>query len=268
MALKVEMSTDPNFTLSFVTMPRKHRVYHEEPIEVNQAFVLSKEKSHHLATVLRARPGDALALFDGSGAEFDAVIIDVDKRSVTVEAQAPHHPNVESPLSIHLLQGISRGERMDFAIQKAVELGVALVTPVITEYCGLRVDAKRLEKRLQHWRGIAINAAEQSGRVKVPTIGAPLSFEASLQQAEPNGVRYLCNPEARTGISGVTPPPTSTKKDVYLLIGPEGGLSMAEISQATAQGWQNLSLGPRVLRTETATIVAISLIQQLWGDLS
>lgn len=216
-------------------------------------------QAHYLSRVLRLSVGAAVQLFDGSGDEFRGELISVTKKAVQVELreQVPGLP--ESKLSIHLGQGLSRGERMDWAIQKATELGVAQITPLFTERCEVRLNDERAQKRLEHWQQIAISACEQCGRSKVPVIHAPQllkDWQASVQA----DLKLVLHPVAQPLTQHATP------HTLAFLIGPEGGLTEDEVAQAAEYGFQPARLGPRVLRTETAPVVALSVAQQLWGD--
>jgi len=198
-------------------------------------------------------------LFDGSGQEFLGALTEVGKKGVRVELREQFAGQAESPLRIHLGQGLSRGERMDWAIQKAVELGVAEITPIVSERCEVRLKDERADKRLAHWRQVAISACEQCGRSLLPMIHAPLSLADWLALVDAD-LKLVLHPVAEPLTSHARP------QTLAFLIGPEGGLSDAEVGQATAQAFQAARLGPRVLRTETAPVVALSVAQQLWGD--
>ncbi|WP_313327683.1 16S rRNA (uracil(1498)-N(3))-methyltransferase [Stutzerimonas balearica] len=221
---------------------------------------LPDAQAHYIARVLRLGVGDAVQLFDGSGFEYRGRLCAVGKKQVQVELDERHHGQAESPLKIHLGQGLSRGERMDWAIQKATELGATEITPIISDRCEVRLNDERADKRLAHWRQIAISACEQCGRSVLPTLHAPqtlaqwLGIEADL--------KLLLHPVASPLAEHAAP------SNLAMLIGPEGGLSEAEIDQARQQGFLPARLGPRVLRTETAPVVALSVAQYLWGDLA
>jgi len=208
--------------------------------------------------VLRLSAGSAVQLFDGSGSEFRGELLEVGKKSVIVELHERVTGMPESPLRIHLGQGLSRGERMDWAIQKATELGVTQITPIISERCEVRLNDERADKRLAHWRQIAISACEQCGRSVLPVIHPPMSLRDWLPvEAD---LKLVLHPVAAPLTSHARP------QTLAFLIGPEGGLSESEVEQAANQGFQPARLGPRVLRTETAPVVALSVAQQLWGD--
>jgi 16S rRNA (uracil1498-N3)-methyltransferase len=227
------------------------------------AFVeLGESAANHVARVLRLPVGAELTLFDGSGGEYVARIHAVGKRSVTAEVGEFRAREAESPLAITLAQGIAKGERMDYAIQKATELGVVRVIPVITERCNVRLSDERWEKKLQHWQAVAISACEQCGRNRIPIIEQPLALAAWLTQ-DRNELRLTLDPQAATGITTIAEQP----RQVSLLVGPEGGLSDSELSSAQRAGYRGVLLGPRVLRTETAGVAALAVLQARWGDL-
>jgi len=202
--------------------------------------------------------GASVQLFDGSGREYRGELVEVGKKQVTVELNEALPGLAEPGLRIHLGQGLSRGERMDWAIQKATELGAVEITPIITERCEVRLKDERADKRLAHWRQIAVSACEQCGRSVIPTIHPPSPLQEWLAvEAE---LKLVLHPVAEP-LSAHQRPAT-----LAFLIGPEGGLNNAEVDQARGAGFQPARLGPRVLRTETAPVVALSIAQQLWGD--
>lgn len=239
------------------------RIFQATSLIINETLQLDPSASHHLATVLRASVGDALKVFNGDGGEFDAKITHIAKHAVTVMLLDYHPLTTESALPLYLAQGISRGEKMDYTIQKAVELGVQKIIPVFTERCNVKLDEQRREKRLLHWRSISMGAAEQSGRACIPDILAPQTFTDVLQQANP-WQKILLDPLSKNKLSELT---FKTTTPLVLFIGPEGGFSDAEITLAKQHGCVTLSLGPRILRTETAAVTAISLLQFYVGDL-
>ncbi|KRW69618.1 16S rRNA methyltransferase [Pseudomonas sp. TTU2014-105ASC] len=236
---------------------RLSRFFIDAPLSLGR-HSLPEASAHYISRVLRLSPGSAVQLFDGSGAEFRGELAEVGKKTVTVELQECLAGMLESPLRIHLGQGLSRGERMDWAIQKATELGVAQITPIVSERCEVRLNDERVDKRLAHWRQIAISACEQCGRSVLPLIHAPVSLRDWLTlEAD---LKLVLHPVAEPLVSHAKP------QTLAFLIGPEGGLSESEVAQAADQGFQPARLGPRVLRTETAPVVALSVAQQLWGD--
>ncbi|WP_431147217.1 16S rRNA (uracil(1498)-N(3))-methyltransferase [Pseudomonas alvandae] len=220
---------------------------------------LPEAQAHYIGRVLRMAEGDAVQVFDGSGQEFRGTLAEVGKKRVRVQLDEQFAGQPESPLRIHLGQGLSRGERMDWAIQKATELGVSEITPIFTERCEVRLKDERADKRLLHWRQVAISACEQCGRSTVPVIHPPLLLADWLKQAEAE-LKLVLHPVADPLVSHAKP------STLAFLIGPEGGLSDAEVEQAKTAGYHAARLGPRVLRTETAPVVALAVAQQLWGD--
>lgn len=237
---------------------RLSRFFIEAPLALGQ-HNLPEAQAHYIGRVLRLTPGTQVQLFDGSGQEYLAQLTEVGKKNVQVDIHSLTPGLPESPLRVHLGQGLSRGERMDWAIQKATELGVTELTPLFTERCEVRLSEERGDKRLAHWRQVAISACEQCGRSVIPVIHPPQSLTQwhSEVQAE---LKLLLHPVANPLQAHARP------ASLALLIGPEGGLSDQEIQQAQSSGFASLRLGPRVLRTETAPVVALSLAQQLWGD--
>ncbi|WP_397450421.1 16S rRNA (uracil(1498)-N(3))-methyltransferase [Pseudomonas sp. NA-150] len=237
---------------------RLSRFFIDAPLSIGE-HELPEAQAHYIGRVLRMAEGDALQLFDGSGSEFRGTLLEVGKKRVRVQLSEQFAGQIESPLKIHLGQGLSRGERMDWAIQKATELGVSEITPIVSERCEVRLKDERAEKRQLHWQQIAISACEQCGRSVVPVIHPPLALSEWLKQTEAD-LKLVLHP--------VSEPMTSHAKPATLafLIGPEGGLNDAEVEQAQDAGFHAARLGPRVLRTETAPVVALSVAQQLWGD--
>jgi len=238
---------------------RVSRFYLDAPLSQGEQL-LDGDLAHYISRVLRLSAGAAVQIFNGSGQEWPGEVLEAGKREVRIELGAPMAGLTESPLQVHLGQAMSRGERMDWAIQKAVELGVAQITPLMTERCEVRLQGERAEKRLNHWQQIAISACEQCGRSVVPTINPPIALADWLSSLKVD-LKLVLHHRTTQSLSSMTPPQT-----LGLLIGPEGGLSAAEIEQAEGAGFQAASFGPRVLRTETAPVAALSIAQQLWGD--
>jgi 16S rRNA (uracil1498-N3)-methyltransferase len=224
-------------------------------------LALPKAAAHHAARVLRLRAGDTVAIFNGHGGEYPARITAMDRDDVNVRVESFDPVEREAPLAITLMQGIAHGERMDSVIQKATELGVARIIPVACGRSVTRLDRERAEKRVTHWRGVAIAACEQCGRNRVPEILAPVTLEVAVASAS-SGARLLMSPLASTPLRSITQP----DHGVTLLVGPEGGLTDAEESTAIAAGFQGIQLGPRVLRTETAGPAFIAALLTLHGD--
>ena len=237
---------------------RLSRFFIDAPLSLGQ-HELPEAQAHYIGRVLRHAAGDAVQLFDGSGQEFLGELIEVGKKQVRVELREQFAGQAESPLHIHLGQGLSRGERMDWAIQKATELGAQVITPIVSARCEVRFKDERADKRMAHWRQVAISACEQCGRSVLPQIAAPLALEQWLQHCEAE-LKLVLHPVAEPLLSHAKP------GSLAFLIGPEGGLSDSEVQQAQQAGFHSARLGPRVLRTETAPVVALAVAQQLWGD--
>lgn len=240
------------------------RIFQAVSLQAGETLNLNEEASHHLARVLRAKVNDELTLFNGEGGEYSAIIMAIHKKTVTVKIRDYIEREAESSLELYLAQGISRGEKMDYTIQKAVELGVTKILPLFTERSTVKLDHERREKRLQHWRSIAIGACEQSGRNRVPEILLPDSFSNGLTALAADW-RLVLSPKADRKLKEI---PIEKNQRVILLIGPEGGLSETEIEEAHRAGFLSLNLGPRILRTETAAVAAIAALQCCFGDLN
>ncbi|GAL56707.1 16S rRNA methyltransferase RsmE [Pseudescherichia vulneris NBRC 102420] len=241
---------------------RKPRIYHPELLTVGQQVALSDDAANHVGRVLRMGTGQPLQLFDGSNQLFEAEIVRADKKSVVVNLIAGEIDDRESPLHIHLGQVMSRGEKMEFTIQKSIELGVSLITPLFSERCGVKLDPERLNKKIQQWQKIAIAACEQCGRNRIPEIRPAMDLEAWC--AEPDeGLKLNLHPRASASINTLPLP----VERVRLLIGPEGGLTANEIAMTADYQFTDILLGPRVLRTETTALTAITALQVRFGDL-
>lgn len=238
------------------------RIYHPEPLQINTTISLGDDAANHVGRVLRMTAGQKLELFDGSNQTFSAEITEATKKNVFVHIENSQIDDRESPLDLHLGQVMSRGEKMEFTIQKSVELGVNTITPLLSERCGVRLDGERLEKKLLQWQKIAIAACEQCGRNRIPEIRPVQPLEAWC--AENDGAfKVNLHPRATESINTL---PTELKK-VRLLIGPEGGLSADEIAMTANYQFTDILLGPRVLRTETTALTAITALQVRLGDL-
>ncbi|NIR28359.1 MAG: 16S rRNA (uracil(1498)-N(3))-methyltransferase [Gammaproteobacteria bacterium] len=239
------------------------RVYLPQPLEVGSTVTLDDRAAKHVARVLRMRPGDALVLFNGDGGEREARLETLGRR-VRARVERSLLRQRESTLPVTLALGISRGERMDYAIQKAVELGAAALQPLLTARCVVRLEPERAARRLRHWEGVMVGACEQCGRNRLPELGAPLLLEDWLAASGRYALRLMLEPRGAQRLGDLTPPQGS----VALLVGPEGGLTEGEHHAAAAHGFHGLRLGPRVLRTETAGVAALAALQAVWGDLA
>jgi len=247
---------------------RKTRVYYPGLLSEGQAIELDTQSSVRIARVLRLKIGDAFTLFNGQGGEYNAHITQLDKRRVVCETTDYNHRSVESPLKICLAQGISKGERMDYTMQKAVELGVDEIIPLMTSRTSVNLSAERQKRRLAHWQAIVISACEQCGRNKVPDV-KPIKWLSDWLQMHSSPHNIVLDPCAAQGLKAL---PYSEQhleqQPVTLLIGPEGGLSREEITLAEQHGFTPTQCGPRILRTETAAVAVLSILQSLWGDLA
>lgn len=245
----------------------KIRIYQDTDIIVNAAVKLSDDAFGHIVRVLRLAEGDIITLFNGKEPyQYTAKLIDVKKKHASVEILSQEKVVNESPLDIHLGQGISRGDRMDFTLQKSVELGVNKITPLFTERCGVKLANDRLAKKRDQWQKIVISACEQSGRCIVPTVADPMLLQDWLNE-KTTALKLNLHPKAEHSIMTLPMDKPANELSTRLLIGPEGGLSDAEIAQANQADFQDILLGPRVLRTETAALTAITALQCRFGDL-
>lgn len=249
------------------------RIYQNQPLPVGNTVTLTDDAFGHTVRVLRLKDGDNLTLFNGelhngSLGEYHAELVNVSKKQAQVIIKSFTEKNVESPLNIHLGQGISRGDRMDFTLQKSVELGVNTVTPLFTERCGVKLTGERLQKKIDQWQKIIISACEQSGRCAVPTVMPAIYLDEWLSQ-QTSSLKLNLHPKAQYSIMNLPESNIAdSKQRVRLLIGPEGGLSDNEISQANDASFIDVLLGPRVLRTETAALTAITALQCRFGDIN
>lgn len=241
---------------------RNSRLYTPQVLDQGSRVELTGPQCHYLVRVLRLSDGDELKLFNGDGFDYCGEIIEARKQSVTIELGDRLDPANESPLKITLVQAISRGERMDFSLQKATELGVSKIRLLSSSRVEVRLDESRLIKRMAHWQAVVQSACEQSGRARVPEVMAPLSLSDWLQQTD-GKTRLVLDPLADVRLSSYR----LNTRGLSIVVGPEGGFSSAEMQKLKARSVEPVSLGPRVLRTETAGPVAIALLQTMAGDL-
>jgi len=241
---------------------RTIRVFTNQPLHIGEEAILDEIASRHLITVLRLKSGDEITLFNGQGGEYFATLIDCHPKKSAVIISNFSDVNRESPLQIHLGIGLSRGDRMDWVIQKATEAGITEITPLYTERTEVKLKGDRAEKKMRHWQQVSISASEQSYRTHLPSIHAPASIDDWCNgiQAEKKFVLHHRSQQTLRELK------EHTVTSVALLIGPEGGLTEQEISHAENTQFSALTLGPRVLRTETAPVIAIGILQSIWGD--
>ena len=236
---------------------RLSRLYIDQPLALTKTFVLPPEAGHYLAKVLRVKISQTVVLFNGDGFEYTATITAVTKAHVSVEISKQQVGQAPSPLHTHLGQVISRGDRMDYAIQKACEMGATEITPLFSARCEVKLETKRLHKRHQHWQQIAIHASEQSGRNRPPIIHLPTDMSAWTKSCS-SDCRLVLHPHQSSVLDKNLSP-----KSCSLLVGPEGGFSDEEIIQVMQDDFQTILLGPRILRTETAPVAALALVQSI-----
>jgi len=238
------------------------RLYFPGDIPAHGIFNARPEQAHHMAHVLRLAPGDAVVVFDGRGREYRATIERIGKSGVSIRVGEAMLVDRESPLPVTLAQGISSGDRMDYTIQKAVELGVHTIQPLAMQRSVVRLSNERAAKRLAHWQAIAVAACEQCGRNRVPEVLPVAALTSWLASIAADCRRLTLAPDAPRALREVERPSGS----IVLLVGPEGGLAPREADDARAAGFEPVRLGPRVLRTETAALAALAAMQTLWGD--
>ena len=239
------------------------RFYSADKLTIGALIPLSANAATHATRALRLNVGDELKLFNGDSHDYTCALISIKKTEVLAKVLTSQLIENESPLKITLLQGISSGDRMDYTIQKAVELGVNNIQPISTERSEVKLSPERAEKRIEHWKNVVRSACEQCSRAFVPQILSPKNLAHWLaDNPQQNATRILLNPVGATNLAAIAKP----TGDIQLLIGAEGGLNQHEIAMATAQGFQSVILGPRILRTETAALTAIASMQILWGD--
>ena len=239
------------------------RFYSPPPLPISGSFELPPDAAHHASRVLRLRVGDKVEIFDGIGNECRGLIAELSGKRVTVTGICSSSNNRESPLHMVLAQALSGSEKMDWVIQKATELGVKEIQPLVTERSVARLPAERVHKRLEHWRQIAISACEQCGRSMLPGLHAPMDIMEWLQQTRlAPDTKYILLPEGTASLHDQAKP----KGKAVLLVGAEGGFSQAEITAALQCGYIPIRLGTRVMRTETAAVAGLAALQTLWGD--
>jgi 16S rRNA (uracil1498-N3)-methyltransferase len=239
---------------------RLSRVYTEQSLQCDTTVTLKDDQAHYLGKVLRLKEGDQISLFNGDSGEFLGEIELVEKKAIHIKLSEQLENNADPVFPIHIGIGISRGERMDYVIQKATEVGVSSITPLFTERCEVKLKGDRANNRVAHWTKVAIAACEQSGRCTPPVIEEPEALSTWLQKPRGDAC-FVLDHRGSTGFDTALQP-----KSACFLIGPEGGLADEEVTAATSVSFTPLCIGPRVLRTETAPLVAISIAQHLWGD--
>ena len=241
---------------------RVTRIYQPGEFSPGEIIPLSTQASQHVGRVLRMKSGDNILLFNGNNYQFPAKIVEISKREVTVEIKSIEQHSVESNFKVHLGQCISKGDKMDLVMQKAVELGVTTITPIFSKFCNVNLDAKRIEKKHKQWQEQVISACEQSGRNYMPPVNFPCKIQNFIENCQAKH-KLLLHPTANTSLHDYQ----DISNDVIILIGPEGGLAENEINRAEQCAFKPIKMGPRILRTETAAISALSVLQAIYGDL-
>ena len=240
-----------------------HRFYHSNPLDLNQIIILDEFASHHALRVMRVKVDDFLVLFNGDGFEYRGRVSDINKKTINVEILSKEKNNSESPININLFQSISSNEKMDMVIQKATELGLSSIQPIFTSRSTIKLSMDRTKKRLIHWKQVSISACEQSGRSKIPTIKSPIGFDQISEGIKTNSLNLLLHPDNLEESSNL---PNEYSGDINVFIGPEGGFSQDEVLLLKKQNCINIQLGPRILRTETAPLAIIAILQYKYGD--
>jgi 16S rRNA (uracil1498-N3)-methyltransferase len=241
---------------------RTIRSYIDAPLAPGTELALPEAAGNHIVRVLRLKTGDVFNLFNGDGNDYPAEITAIDKKGAKALILSCHAVDNESPLRIHLFQSIARGEKMDWILQKATELGVSAFTPMVSDRTEVKLDSERSDRKLSHWQGVIRSACEQSGRAILPAVHPPIPIN-QMNGAVKRQQAYYLDPEAAEGINGLDPDRTF---DMLLAIGPEGGFSERDIRLLQTAGFKGLKVGPRILRTETAGIAAIAALQSRFGD--
>ena len=239
------------------------RIFSPQSLSGDERYTLTGDRHRHLSRVLRLKVGATLTLFDGRGGEYAAEIEEIHRGQSVLRTGEYRNVENESPIPVRLAQSIGRGERTDYAIQKAVELGVTSIVPLLTHRGVVQLDAGRVEKRIEHWKGIIVHACQQCGRNRIPELCTVITLDEWLEDYECGGMDLVMDPRAGSSIGGLD----YGAGLITLLVGPEGGLDVEEIDAAYASGFRGITLGPRTLRTETAAVAGITTIQLKWGDL-
>jgi 16S rRNA (uracil1498-N3)-methyltransferase len=240
---------------------RLARIYYEGKLGIELLITLPQDTSHYLLHVLRLKVGSAVLLFNGEGGQYLGTIADIGKKRVLVNVAQFQPLKTESSCNIHLAQALGKGEKMDWVIQKAVEVGISEITPLLTEFCNVKLDESRADKRWSHWQNIMISACEQSGRATLPKLNPIIQYKHWLPKMN-SSLKLICHPTCGSSLNSLAP-----SRDITVLIGPEGGWSEDELTLALQEGFVGVALGPRILRMETAAVVAVALLQAKFGDL-
>ena len=242
-----------------------YRFYHSNSLDLNQIIILDEFASHHALRVMRVKVNDPLILFNGDGFEYKGQVNGINKKTINVEILSKEQNDNESPISINLFQSISSNEKMDMVIQKATELGVSSIQPIFSSRSTIKLSLDRTKKRLLHWRQVAISACEQSGRSKIPIIKSPILFDQITEEIKSlkDSLSLVLHPHNHQQSSNL---PKDYYGDINIFIGPEGGFNKDEVLLLKQENCINMQLGPRILRTETAPLAIIAILQYKYGD--
>ena len=244
---------------------RTPRIYTSSKLNIQNNFELDDAKAlKHVKDVLRMKAGDALVLFNGDGNDYLSSIEIVSKKKLVIQVIKKTHIENESALNLHLLQPLCSSEKMDLCIQKATELGVKCITPFISSRVNINITGERLTKKMQHWQSITQSACEQCGRASIPTINQPVSLNQAIETSKDYSIKLIASPIS-ANINTSLP---NQANDCVCAIGPEGGFTQEEVNHAVQQGFNCMSMGPRILRLETAVIASLAYCQLIWGDIN
>tara|TARA_B100000795_G_scaffold237399_1_gene197978 strand:- start:844 stop:1581 length:738 start_codon:yes stop_codon:yes gene_type:complete len=243
-----------------------NRFYHSKPININENVVMDDFAAHHALKVMRLKNNDQLILFNGDGFDYTGQVTNISKRQVEVSIKSKKNIDSESNLRVILLQALTSSEKMDLIIQKTTELGISEVQPIICERSIVKIKKEKIEKKLTHWRQISIAACEQCGRAKIPKIHEPENIIKYLEKImeSDKDTKIILSPEATKSLDNIT---SNTMKDIKVLIGPEGDFTKQELGLSIEKGFVPIKIGPRILRTETAPISILSILQYKYGDI-
>ena len=243
-----------------------NRFYHSKPININENIVMDDFAAHHALKVMRLKNNDQLILFNGDGSDITGQVINISKRQVKVSIKSKKNIRSESNLRVILLQALTSSEKMDLIIQKTTELGISEIQPIVCERSIVKIKKEKIEKKLSHWRQVTIAACEQCGRAKVPKIHEPENIIKYLERTieSDKDTKIILSPEASKSLDNIAP---NIKQDIKVLIGPEGDFTKQELDYSIQKGFSPIKIGPRILRTETAPICILSILQYKYGDI-
>ena len=243
-----------------------NRFYHSKSININENIVMDDFAAHHALKVMRLKNNDQLILFNGDGSDYTGQVINISKRQVKVSIKSKKNIRSESNLRVILLQALTSSEKMDLIIQKTTELGISEIQPIVCERSIVKIKKEKIEKKLSHWRQVAIAACEQCGRAKIPKIHEPENITKYLERIieSDKDTKIILSPEASKSLDNIAP---NIKQDIKVLIGPEGDFTKKELDLSIQNGFSPIKIGPRILRTETAPISILSILQYKYGDI-